>query len=227
MMAKNLVAPGQIALPSFDTRPICVWCGEPAHVLGQYSPLYDICVCKSCSLAEPFPVEVFEHSDKSTDKTHLRIKPDAPDDLRERRVMLEQALRVAAGRLAPDWYTRVTKVNISFRTLRNTFRGGHVDYDKMMQQARIQNANWQVQLPECKRCGCVHDRRYESGEQVDFFSHCQRCDDEMRVEALFRHRAIFGDDAVEAILDRLQAAHPQLFERGLLPDLWFSLAQLQ
>lgn len=75
-------------------------------------------------------------------------------------------------------------------------------------------------LPVCARCGCVHDRQSLSG---DYEQYCQRCEDEVSVESLFQHRGIFGGDDDESVLDRLQAAFPGLFERGVLPDMWFVL----
>jgi hypothetical protein len=74
-------------------------------------------------------------------------------------------------------------------------------------------------LPFCNRCGTAHNRRTLSG---DTDAYCQRCDDELAVEAFVQHRGIFGADDDEAILDRIQRSHPALFERGVLPDYWFS-----
>jgi hypothetical protein len=54
----------QHSLPGIDMRPVCVFCGQPG-LLGQYSPLYPHMVCRDCSLAEPYPVEVFELSENS------------------------------------------------------------------------------------------------------------------------------------------------------------------
>jgi hypothetical protein len=59
--------------------------------------------------------------------------------------------------------------------------------------------------------------------QIDYWSHCQRCEDELAVEALHRLRGIFDNDDAEAILDRLYRSHRDLFERGILPDYWFAL----
>lgn len=66
------------------------------------------------------------------------------------------------------------------------------------------------------------DYRYSPG-QFDYWSHCQRCEDEMAVESFFRHPAIFGGDDFETIMDRVQRSHPELFERGVLPGYWVTL----
>lgn len=75
-------------------------------------------------------------------------------------------------------------------------------------------------MPLCARCGCAHDHRTLSG---DSHAYCVRCDDELSVERLLQHKGIFGADDDETILDRLQSAFPELFERGVLPDYWFTL----
>ena len=77
-----------------------------------------------------------------------------------------------------------------------------------------------VSLPLCARCGAAHDRRTLSGDAATY---CQHCDDLNAVESFWKYRGIFGSDDDETILDRIQKSHPGLFERGVLPDLWFLL----
>jgi hypothetical protein len=59
--------------------------------------------------------------------------------------------------------------------------------------------------------------------RVDYWSKCQHCEDAETVETLWRLRGIFGQDDPESILDRLYRSHVELFERGVLPDMWFEL----
>jgi hypothetical protein len=77
----------------------------------------------------------------------------------------------------------------------------------------------QLDIPICHRCGRVHDRMLIH----TYASYCQQCDDEWTVEMFFeaRNKIFQGDD--EGALDRLYRSHPGLFERGVLPNLWFTL----
>lgn len=197
-------------------RPICPLCGQPADVLGQYGPLWPYGVCRACSLAAPYPVEVFIPDPGAKDASRLRIDPDADFGLRERRVALDFALTSAVrGRRDADVY----KLNITGRELRHPVRIAQ-NYAAWRRNPRA----LQFHLPLCARCGQAHDRRYSSG---DYVSHCQACEDLAAVEALWRNRRIFGDDDAESIMDRLYAAFPDLFARGVLPDAWFRLVKTE
>ena len=91
----------------------------------------------------------------------------------------------------------------------------------MMNHARVSNAAIQQILPVCERCGQPHDRRSE----WMIMSTCERCSMQLSVEALHRHRGIFGDADDETILDRLYVSHQALFDAGVLPDYWFELQE--
>lgn len=79
-----------------------------------------------------------------------------------------------------------------------------------------------VGLPICHDCGRVHDRVNSiSGDPATY---CQECEDEHHVQSLWIHRnGVFGNDDVEGVMDRLEKAFPELFERDVLPRRWFEL----
>lgn len=77
----------------------------------------------------------------------------------------------------------------------------------------------QNSLPVCYKCGRVHDRN-TWGRYADT---CQRCEDRSTVESIWARRSIWAQDDPEGVLDRLYAAFPGLFERGVLPDAWFMM----
>lgn len=207
-------APRQLPLPTVDMRPLCPLCGAPADVLGQYSPLWPYVVCRACSLDEPFPVEVFEDDPKGNDKSGLRIRRDASDALRGRRVALENRVKEAVIGVPP---VIPYKFNLTGFELRNPIRYG-VGWRLKRPAPRAFD---QIDLPFCHRCGWVHDRHTLDG--LHYHGHCQQCADEMAVETLWQMRGIFGEDDDETILDRIYRSHAELFERGLLPDAWFRL----
>lgn len=80
-----------------------------------------------------------------------------------------------------------------------------------------------MDLPVCRRCGQAHSRMWNDG--TNYWTTCQRCEDELRVEALYQVRGVFGPDRddPEAIMDRLVKGWPEVFERGVLPDYWYAL----
>lgn len=213
-------------LPGFDVQPeyTCPLCGQVATLFGQYSPLMDWGVCRECSIKHPYPDDLFVPSTRrNRDKEPLMIDPNAPAEKRELRVVLEEMLRCAVD---PSRLERpVVKFNLSGLELRNPVRRSKVHkYQKMHAQAKKSLRYTQMALPTCKRCGCGHNRLYEMRPgQFDYWSHCQRCEDEMAVESFWRHPAIFGGDDFETIMDRVQRSHPELFERGVLPGYWVTL----
>lgn len=207
-----------------DMRPTCHICGRPG-LLGQMSPLWDYMVCRECSEDWEYPVNIFEPG--GNDRSGVRIKMDAPSDLKEHRIWLDNMLKDIQRGYIDD--RPVVKFNLSGRELRNPIRRSkHATYNAMHKRAVTALNNVQMTLPYCRRCGCAHDRRYEiMPGRVDYWEKCQRCADEEAVEALWRLRAIFGGDDVEAIMDRVYKSHQELFERGVLPDYWFKLMEGQ
>ncbi|NJL53928.1 hypothetical protein HC928_01395 [bacterium] len=222
--------PEQLALPGFAVTPeyTCCLCGKVKSLFGQVSPIQPWAICRECSIAHPYPVELFVPSTRrNADKEPLMIDPSAPAEKRELRVMLDEMIRCA---LDPSRLDRpVVKFNLSGLELRNPVRRSKVaQYQRWHNQAIGRLAQNQMRLPYCERCGAAHDRYYEIlPGRGDYWSKCQRCADEESVEALFRHRGIFGRDDVESIMDRLYKSHRELFDRGVLPDYWFSLAIAQ
>lgn len=218
----------QPPLPGFEhLRPegyVCPLCGQPAALFGQYSPLLPWGVCRKCSIRQPYPVEVFVASTRrNRDRNPIMIDPDAPYELRERRMLLDEELRCAVD---PTRLERpIVKYNLSALELRNPIRRSRrSQFTQWHAQAKDNLTRQQMQLPFCQRCGCVHDRQAELlPGLMDYKSYCQRCEDEMKVEALARARSeiFFNED--EDALDRLYAVFPELFERGVLPDYWFRL----
>lgn len=218
----------QLALPGFDDSMsvyTCPLCGQVKTLFGQYSPLFPWGVCRECSIKYPYPVELFVPSTRrNRDREPLMIDP-APERsaLRERRIQLDEMLRCAVD---PSRLERpIIKYNLSGLELRNPIRRSKAHQYQRMHFLANHNLNYQqIALPICARCGRAHNRQVELRPgMVDYRSHCQRCEDEMAVEALFRGRAaIFGADDEDG-LDRMFAAFPELFERGVLPDYWFTL----
>ncbi len=203
----------------------CPLCGQVASLFGQYSPLMPWGVCKRCSIKYPYPYELFVPSTRrNADQEPLMIDPSPQkSDLRARRVELEEMLRCA---LDPSRLERpVVKYNLSGLELRNPVRRSRMQqFNAMGMKAREALRVRQISLPTCERCGCAHARWYEMLAGIgDYWSHCQRCADELAVEALWRHRALFGNDDVESVMDRVYRSHKDLFERGVLPDYWFTL----
>jgi hypothetical protein len=217
---------GQLALPGFEIEQeyTCCLCGEPKRLFGQYSPIHRWAICRECSIANPYPVELFVPSTRrNADREPLMIDPDAPAELRERRVVLDEMIRCAIDPLRLG--RPVVKFNLSGLELRNPVRRSKAHkYQAWHKAARTALKIEQMRLPYCTRCGAGHDRFYEMlPGRVNYWSRCQTCEDKEAVEALWRHRGIFGGDDAESVMDRLHTSHPELFDRGVLPDYWFEL----
>lgn len=218
----------QPALPGFEhLRPdgyVCPLCNKRATLFGQFSPFLPWGVCRECSIKYPYPVEVVVPSTRrNRDINPIMIDPNAPYELREKRMLLDEMLKCAVD---PTRLERPTvKYNLSGLEIKNPIRRSKArQYNRWHKQAIDNLTRQQMQLPFCQRCGRVHDRMDELlPGMVDFKSFCQRCEDEMGVEALFRGRSeIFAGEDEDA-LDRLYMVFPELFERGVLPDYWFVL----
>ncbi|HML21860.1 MAG TPA: hypothetical protein PKD09_09440 [Aggregatilinea sp.] len=215
----------QLTLPGLepDTRLYCPLCGKPATLFGQFSPVLPWGVCRDCCIQYPYPDVFVPSTRRNADKNPLMIDPDAPYELRERRMWLDEMLRCAIDPSRAD--RPIVKYNLSGLEIRNPIRRSKAhQYQAWHKSAMKALEVRQMQMPVCERCGKPHDRLYKMRPgQFDYWSTCQRCADELSVEALHRLRAIFGQDDDETILDRLYQSHQDLFERGVLPDYWFKL----
>lgn len=216
----------QLALPGMEAAEeyICPLCQQVTTLFGQYSPFMPWGVCRDCSIKYPYPVEIIVLSTRrNASKVPLMIDPDSSAELRERRVIYDEMLRCG---IDPTRIERpVVKYNLSGLEIRNPVRRSRMrQFGTWLANARHNLTYRQISAPVCWRCGCAHERAYEMlPGVVDYYSKCQRCDDEESVESLFRQRGIFAGDDDEAVLDRLYKAFPALFERGVLPDYWFVL----
>lgn len=221
------ISPAQLPLPDFmeTEQYACPICNRPARLFGQYTPLMPWGVCRECSIKHPYPVELFIPSTRrNADKEPLMIDPSPEQSkLRELRVGLDEMLRCAVD---PTRIERpIVKYNLSGLELRNPIRRSRAKYfNAAMFRAKQALQTNQMHMPLCPRCGHAHDRFYElMPGHGDYKQHCQHCDDELVVETFWNMRGIFGADDDESILDRIQRSHPELFERGVLPDFWFQL----
>lgn len=219
----------QLTLPGI--QQMCPACRQPAQYLGQWSPLWPYAVCRECSKAHPYPLHVLAPSTRrNADKEPLMIAMDASSADREYRVLMEGWLRDAAlgcmDALESEWgdspdcwlyQYRPDCKRCAYR-LSNTGPG---KYAKMGHYARVMNAAVQLTIPICERCGLAHDHCSE----WLVYDKCERCTMLASVEALHRHRGIFGDADDETILDRLYVSHQALFDAGVLPDYWFELQE--
>lgn len=238
---ERIVSPvGQLALPGMDMRPRCPICGQPSAMLAQWTPYRPWFVCRTCALAAPYPLGIFERATARHSKTAQldgwAVRRDADSQLLNRRVALETHLQLAVRgcKLAngQGWPTNVDALlacqkpgyqDLSCPVCRETSNpfyraAGWLSFGR---SAREQGRSVQACLPVCERCGRAHD--HTSSLDGLPWHRCQRCDDELGVEALWRNRAIFGADDDENILDRLYRAHRALFDRGVLPGYWYQL----
>lgn len=220
-------SPAQMSLPNFavTVEYVCPFCDEPATLFGQYSPLFPWGVCRECSIKYPYPVELFVPSTRrNKEREPLMIDTDpAKSALRDQRVQLDEMLRCA---IDPTRIERpIVKYNLSGLELRNPIRRSKAHkYQQWHVQAMHNLTMHQMSLPVCSRCGSGHDRFYDMGAgRGDYHTRCQRCDDEMAVEALFKGRSAIFNNEDEGALDRIYRSHPELFARGVLPDYWFEL----
>lgn len=167
----------QLALPTFDLRPLCAICRQPADLLGQLHPRLRHRACPAC--CRRFAIPDY-------------MRPDAP--YADRAAALEIELTLRTLLIPPPRPQPLHATTLLISPLQNG-------------------------LPFCLKCGRVHDRHHW-GRYADL---CQPCADQQTLESLWSRRAIFAGDDPETVLDRLYAAFPDLFERGILPDAWFRL----
>lgn len=167
----------QLPLPTFDLRPLCAICRQPADLLGQLHPRLRHRACPDCCRAYALPDY---------------MRPDAP--YADRAAALHIELELRALLIPPP---RPQPLHPATQLV-----------------SPLQNG-----LPFCRVCGRVHTRNHW-GRSADL---CQSCDDQQTLEWLWSRRSMWEQDDPETVLDRLYAAFPGLFERGILPDAWFTL----
>lgn len=94
---------------------------------------------------------------------------------------------------------------------------------KYTKGGRLARGQWsgvyQLEAGICGDCGEIHN----NGSDFITYDYCKPCSMKRSVQALYRHRGIFGSDDDEAILDRMFISHKELFEAGVLPDYWYEL----
>ena len=222
---------GEIPLPGIEPQ-CCPMCDQPSWVLGQFDPTSDkYWICADCGRNYRYPVDM------------LRCSPDGKwtmpewtrEQLNHRQDVADAVHKAVKGR------RKRSKIKY-YQYLMTGIFSFIADLPEHMQQVWerqlstthkwlvVQRSNAklsetiQYSLPLCTRCGNFHNRRFENG-YTNYKPYCQSCDDELAIEALFRHRGIFGNDDDETILDRIYRSHPQTFEHGIMPDYWYELKQ--
>lgn len=227
-------------LPLIPLLPVCPGCKREVHVLGQWHPWSKHSLCRECSTRYPMP-NIYE-----SDRPRL-YQDNTPilDDGRALNVAMENALhRLGRGcvltleqgmsreglpcdpmkpnrvlyyecpRCVKDMkYETEIKRRGALHRLQRLGRNGLYAPERIAR-------GYTLSMPFCDRCGAAHNERFADGEAKQY---CQQCQDKITVETYYRLKTIFGGDDVEAIMDRIQAASPQLFERHILPDYWFEL----
>ena len=223
---------GERPLPGI-TPQCCPMCDEPTMLLGQYEPTSNrYWICADCSRTQRYPVDmliVTADGDwtlaKGITNEQLAYRVDVANCVHDAVVGRRKRSQIA-------FYKHLMVGVLSFiadlpehlqvyweRQLTATHQW--VAVGKATQEL---SRTIQLQIPLCERCGCSHNRRYEHG-YTNFMLYCQKCDDELSVEAFFNHKGIFGDDDDEQILDRIYRSHREVFERGVLPTYWYELKQ--
>lgn len=189
----------QLALPSFDMRPICPVCGKSASFLGQYDPYYPARICLTCSLEMAVPVELWEPNPRKPDEFRIVRKGMYPE--KNKRIECGNIIR-AASRKRPQPERMAVR------------------YRRWLKEARL--ASSQTELPYCPRCGCL----VNAGE-FSLSHECPICNAKSMVEAAWMTRSgpFAGIDDLEEQLDRLYRAFPEWFACGVMPDYWYDLAR--
>lgn len=243
----------QASLPDYDMRVICPACKQPTNVLGEWSPGSKKLVCRRCcELLQSGLEEVYDLASKNSMGIGLRREPEFAKERELYHVRTNFIFELAHGcqltidHVDADGYLPCMRTDVHLAQTngglgwKRAIDLGVADMNcrrcrnkvkylvNVWQQAHRTRANRGMTmivteaLPFCKRCGCVHDNRYDhiGGLQEN----CQHCTDLISVETFWRSRAIFGDDDMETIMDRIHRSHPHLFEHQVLPEYWFELA---
>lgn len=238
-------------LTLLDMRPICPGCKQAVTVLGQWSPGDKSYLCKNCTVAYGVPIDVFAESKNCVGVGLKADMPYAPQrqryqslaesliHLRRGCVMTLDKWTEAHGlpcekdrQLRPGckrclnlvkYDTSVQMAAVSWAAKNGTnpaLAVAHANkYDVMM--VRAIRPHFNLAFPLCYRCGQLHENKSISGDATVY---CQRCSDELDVEALVKNRGIFENpDDDEAILDKLHRLRRELFDRGVLPDYWYTV----
>jgi hypothetical protein len=243
----------QLPLFGNVSRPICMGCKQQRAILGQWAPARNLYLCRDCMARHSPPADVFVYHDnrigvglrqerefaKEREQYHSRLHAleeldkgciytvadiDEHDNLP---CMVDNDLFTLAhfgNGTGLGWQRPIDASGCRFDCPRCRNRLRYIvqaQREVGLFKARMHERTvYTASLPICDRCGEVHDHKTLSGDAV---AYCQRCDDLNAVESLWNNRGIFAGDDDETILDRLQRAFPGLFERNVLPDLWFEL----
>lgn len=238
-------------LTFFDVHlPVCIGCKRAVALVAQWSPGDRIYLCRECSSKYPCPMEAFELHGKSP--VGVRLKPDHEYfPLRHRYHSMAQSLMEmkkgcvmgldewGEARGIPCEYeqdacysncprclnkaryaTKLQQAALAVAAQRNRAPEPLPNRYTVMMANVGRRPAFNLAFPICQRCSAIHDRKYDTGEHHPY---CQQCDDELAVLSFWRNKGIFGQDDDETILDRIQRSHTALFERGVLPDMWYRL----
>lgn len=205
-----------------DPRPICPACKSHADLLGQVYPVRPFAVCRDCMVRLNVSMRVFQ-VDKDGD-IYLGESWDERADVMHVIGALKRLTTGCALTLDDmgDKYHLPCDGRAGCRKCR-----AEKMYSVRIRESAIRNRHQRnearpvpMPFPFCDRCGALHGRVYAHNGMPS--AYCQRCEDELAVEALYR--VIFGEDAdVETIMDRLWTFKCEVFERGVLPDYWYTL----
>lgn len=195
----------------------CPVCGRRVTVLGQWSPFRRQAVCRDCSHAHPWPMGWVDEGGA--------WREDAPAEIREQQIVMWEWLQDAAAGCR-----EIAERGLAWGEMPACRQHPRADCPRCGRRVNTgarRYLSWrsevlpqQLSLPVCRRCGRAHNRHTLGGLVADI---CERCEAEESVETYFRLRGIFGDADAEAVLDRLYASRPDLFDVGVLPDYWFEL----
>jgi hypothetical protein len=237
-------------LTLIDMRPICPGCKQPASFLAQWSPGDKSYLCKKCTLQWGNPDDLFVLHDNSVGVGLQQGIEYAPQ--RQRYQSMAESLfqlRRGCSLTLSEWTEahglpceRDRQARPGCKRCLNLLR-----YDTQVEQAarkvaaergsnpelavalgnrysimaaRAYRPSYNLSFPLCRRCGQLHDRKSISG---DARVYCQHCDDELEVESYLKNKGIFEDpEDDEAILDKLHRLRRELFDRGVLPDYWYT-----
>jgi transcription elongation factor Elf1 len=210
----------------------CPMCDQPATVLGQFDPTSDrYWICADCGRKYRYPVEMLRVTNDGTwsmpeyTRAQLNHRQDVTDAVYKAVVGRRQRSKIAYYKyLMTGLFSFINELPEHLQMVFERQLTRTHQWVVVARATRELSNTVQLQLPLCNRCGCSHDRRFQLG-YTNFKPYCQQCDDELAVEALFRHKGIFGNDDDETIIDRIYRSHKETFERGVMPTYWSTLKQ--